>query len=253
MKILGIIPARYGSTRFPGKPLVVIDGKTMIRRVYEQAVKCPSLAGVTVATDDDTIYRHVLSWGGHAVMTGSHHGSGTERCMEALTILEKEDGACDGVINIQGDEPFIDPEEITQLAHCMEESGAGIATLVKKILSDQDLDNPNVVKVVTDREGFALLFSRSAIPYARGFPGTERLTAAVYLRHVGIYGYRTDTLRQIISLPSCQPELAESLEQLRWLWHGYRIATKLTEFESIAIDSPEDLLKITNTHGPPGV
>jgi 3-deoxy-manno-octulosonate cytidylyltransferase (CMP-KDO synthetase) len=246
MKILGVIPARYGSTRFPGKPLVVIDGKTMIRRVYEQATKCDLLAKVVVATDNETIFSHVRLFDGNACMTGSHHASGTERCQEVVEALQSAGETYDCVINIQGDEPFIDPRQIAQVAHCFNAPEVHLATLVKTIGCAEELMNPNVVKAVTGRDGFAILFSRAAIPFVRGKPTEEWLSAATFYKHIGIYGYLTPTLREIVSLTPTNLEQAESLEQLRWLEHGYRIKTEVTESENIAIDTPEDLLKITN-------
>ena len=249
LRILGIIPARYGSTRFPGKPLAVIDGRTMIQRVYEQALKCDRLAGVVVATDDQAIFNHVTQFGGQVVMTGSHHVSGTERCHEALHRVSGDPESFDGVINIQGDEPFIRPEQIGQVADCLSQPGTDLATLIRRITSAEELGNPNVVKVVTDHAGYALYFSRSAIPFTRGSKIEEWLTASAYYKHIGLYGYRRAALEAITGLPAAPPEQAESLEQLRWLWHGLRIRTQVTEYESLSIDTPADLLKITNTGG----
>lgn len=249
LRILGIIPARYGSTRFPGKPLAVINGRTMIQRVYEQAQKCDRLAAVVVATDDQSIFNHVSQFGGQVVMTGSHHASGTERCREAMHRVPGDPESFDGVINIQGDEPYIRPGQIGQVAECLCQPGTSLATLIQRITSPGDLSNPNVVKVVTDHEGYALCFSRSAIPFTRGATMEEWLTATEYYKHIGLYGYRRSALETITELPAAPMELAESLEQLRWLWHGFRIRTQITEYESIAIDTPADLLKITNTNG----
>lgn len=249
MKILGIIPARYDSSRFPGKPLVVIDGKTMIRRVYEQALKCPMLSKVVVATDSEAIYRHVRLFNGNVMMTASSHNSGTERCSEVAITLSNDGEVFDAVINIQGDEPFIDPEQIRQVASCLEKPDTDIATLIKKITSTDELISPNVVKAVVDQSGLALYFSRSPIPFARGKDQKEWLECSVYYKHIGIYGYLTPVLNSIVSLPVSNLELTESLEQLRWLDYGFRIKTNITEFESIAIDTPTDLLKITNRTG----
>ncbi|MEI6681243.1 MAG: 3-deoxy-manno-octulosonate cytidylyltransferase [Bacteroidota bacterium] len=249
MNILGIIPARYASTRFPGKPLVVIEGKTMIQRVYEQAMKCSSLAKVVVATENEMISQHVARFGGNVMMTGDHHRSGTERCREVVENLERDGEHYDFVINIQGDEPFIEPEQISQVAGCFNDARVRLATLIKKITLPEDLANPNVVKTVVDHQGAAMLFSRSAIPFSRGIEPAEWLSVYTYYKHIGIYGYHSLTLGEIVKLPPCRMEVAESLEQLRWLWHGYRIQTKTTEFECVAIDTPADLQKITNRNG----
>ena len=249
MKILGIIPARYASTRFPGKPLVEIEGKTMIQRVYEQAMKCASLARVVVATDSDEIFSHVGMFGGSAVMTGDHHRSGTERCQEVVEKLQLEGEAYDYVINIQGDEPFIEPDQISQVASCFTGQQAKLATLIRKITDAEELTSSNVVKVVVDNLGSALLFSRSAIPFARGFEPEAWLSVATYYKHIGIYGYQVSVLGEIVGLPPSPLEITESLEQLRWLAYGYKITTQVTEYESIAIDTPADLLKITNRNG----
>ena len=246
-KILGVIPARYGSSRFPGKPLVVIDGKTMIRRVYEQARRCDALSDVVVATDHDAIFRHVLDFGGRAVMTRSDHASGTERCAEACSLLEKEGHRFGRLINIQGDEPFIDPRQIDAVAACLSLPGVSIATLVSRIGRSDNPADPNLVKVVTDRDGWALYFSRAVIPHVRDAQQAEEETRHFLFRHIGIYGFRADTLAELVKLPPSPLETAEKLEQLRWLWNGYRIKSQITEFESFGIDSPADLLKITNS------
>jgi len=246
MKILGIIPARYASTRFPGKPLVMIRGKTMIRRVYEQALKSDRLTSVVVATDHQEIYDHVKSFGGYVLMTGEHHRSGTERCNEVADRLHQAGEDYDFVINIQGDEPFIEPGQINQVADCLIRSENSLVTLIKKIVSDEELTSPNVIKVAIGNNGSALLFSRSVIPFTRGKDPLEWLSSTTYYRHIGIYGYPAKILGKIIALPESPLESAESLEQLRWLEHGYRIQTQITEYESIAIDTPADLSKITN-------
>ena len=249
MKILGVIPARYASSRFPGKPLVVIDGKTMIRRVYEQAIQCGELSKVVVATDDEAIYNHVNLFGGNVLMTGTHHASGTERCCEVVEKLQIKGEEYDFVINIQGDEPFIEPEQISQVAACFNNPQTQLATLIKQIHSPDELTSQNVVKVVVDKLGYALLFSRSMIPFVRGKEQPDWLSAMTFYKHIGIYGYRTSVLRKIVELPVSTLELAESLEQLRWLDNGYSINVQITEFESIAVDTPADLLKITNRTG----
>lgn len=247
MKILGVIPARYASSRFPGKPLVVINGKTMIRRVYEQAVQCTLLTKVVVATDNETIFNHVRLFDGNVLMTGGNHASGTERCAEVLDKLFREGEEYDYLINIQGDEPFIDPAQISQVAACFSNPGTLLATLIKKISDQEELSNPNVVKVVVDKQGRALLFSRAAIPFFRGKEPKEWLSAATYYKHIGIYGYCSSVLKKIVELPVSVLEQTESLEQLRWLDNGFRIQTQITEYEGVAIDTPADLLKITNS------
>jgi len=249
MKILGIIPARYGSRRFPGKPLVVIEGKTMIRRVYEQAIQCDILSNVVVATDSEAILNHVRLFGGKVLMTGEHHRSGTERCLETVGFLRQVGEEYDIVINIQGDEPFIEPLQISQVAECFNEPHTGIATLIRRINSVEELTSSDVVKVVTDRQGYALFFSRSVIPHLRDGENRDLLREIPFYKHIGIYGYLASVLEEIVSLPVSPLEQAESLEQLRWLDNGYRIRTQVTEYESIAIDTPADLLKITNTGG----
>ncbi|GAB4133867.1 MAG: 3-deoxy-manno-octulosonate cytidylyltransferase [Bacteroidia bacterium] len=241
MSILGIIPARYASSRFPGKPLVGIGGKSMIRRVYEQASKASRLGAVVVATDDQRIQEEVLSFGGKVVMTGEHHRSGTDRCAETL---EKTEGKWDAVINIQGDEPFIQPEQIDLLCSLFDDASTQIGTMVKKLHDITDLDNPNIIKVVLDNEKNGLYFSRSPIPHLRGIPSEDRLKHHFFYKHIGIYGYRADVLRKITQLEPGKLEIAESLEQLRWLENGYKIRTAYTELETISVDAPEDLDKL---------
>ncbi len=233
--ILAIIPARYASTRFPGKPLIDLGGKSMIQRVYEQALKARRLNDVAVATDDERIFSHVLSFGGKVVMTGNH-SSGTDRCFDTL---QQQHEKYDYVINVQGDEPFIQPEQIDLLAAALNGS-IEIATLVKKITDKEALFNPNVVKVVFDRHGKALYFSRSPIPHVRNKPDSEWLQSAIFYKHIGMYAYRADILEKITKLPVSLLEQAESLEQLRWLEHGFSIHVIETERETLGIDSPED-------------
>lgn len=240
MNVLGIIPARYASTRFPGKPLTDINGKSMICRVYEQA-SAAGLAEVIVATDDDRIFAHVQAFGGKAVMTAEHHQSGTDRCFEAYKLNDKP---YEYIINIQGDEPFIKPEQIDLVANCFQRPNTQLATLVKKITTEEELFNVNAPKVVLSTSGDALYFSRQPIPYCRNVPQDIWHKQHKYFKHIGIYGYRADILEQITQLPPSALELAESLEQLRWLENGFKITTALTEFETIGIDSPEDLLKV---------
>lgn len=240
MKTLGIIPSRYASTRFPGKPLVDIQGKSMIRRVYEQASLSASLNEVVVATDDHRIADEVKSFGGKFVMTSSTHQSGTDRCAEVIGQLKD----FDHVINIQGDEPFINPEQIDLLASCFLEKDVQLATLVKQITNEEELFNANIPKVILNADMDAQYFSRQTIPYLRNIPEKDWLQRHIYYKHIGIYGYSSQVLLDITKLQPSGWELAESLEQLRWLENGYTIRTRITTLETIAIDSPEDLNKI---------
>src|SRR3569833_587445 len=237
MTILGIIPARYASTRFPGKPLVDIAGKSMIQRVYEQAKKCVHLTEVTVATDDTRIYDHVLGFGGSAVMTSSDHQSGTDRCAE----VAQQHPQYNVIINIQGDEPFIDPEQISKLAACFNNPDTQIATLIKRVANEQELFNVNSPKVIINKLSEAVYFSRSPLPHIRGQEQQNWLNCFTYFKHIGIYGFRADVLQQITKLPVSSLEKAESLEQLRRIENGYRIKVAETELETHAIDTPEDL------------
>lgn len=228
-KIVGIIPSRYASTRFPAKPLVDIAGKSMIQRVYEQASKCKLLSDVMVATDDQRIFDHVLSFGGKVVMTASEHQSGTDRCAEVLSHLSD----VDVIINIQGDEPFIEPEQIDQLAACFNSPETKIATLIKKVENEEDLLSDTVVKVNRTNSNKAIYFSR------KPFHSMEDS-----YKHIGIYAYRSDTLKVISKLPQSENELAERLEQLRWLDNGFEIQLAETEHESNSVDTPEDLQRL---------
>ena len=240
LKVIGIIPARYASTRFPGKPLVDIAGKTMIQRVYEQASKAQCLSKIVVATDDERIADEVKKFGGEFVLTGAHHQSGTDRCAEVMEHFPDYEV----VINIQGDEPFIEPAQIDLLASCFIEEKVQLATLIKSIQSQESIYNPNSPKVVIDVNGRAMYFSRSPIPFIRnGEPGVWAQKHQFY-KHIGIYGYRTESLRAITILPPSSLEIAESLEQLRWIENGFYIQTKVTDLETVAIDTPEDLLKL---------
>jgi 3-deoxy-manno-octulosonate cytidylyltransferase (CMP-KDO synthetase) len=290
MKILGVIPARFASTRFPGKPLVEIDGKSMIQRVYEQAKQCKSLARVVVATDDERIFDHVKSFGGDVFMTSATHQSGTDRCAEVVEYLNFEiqttffdsdsapvidkilpnfESIFTAVINIQGDEPFIQPEQIEKIASILrgpflgnlklkiKDEGASmssnppietpsfdIATLVKSIDNQSDIDNPNVVKAVFSESGRALYFSRSPIPFLRNLDKKEWAQSGQFFKHIGLYGYKTSVLLDIAKLAQSPLEKSESLEQLRWLENGYSIGVAETNLETIGIDTPEDLKKI---------
>ncbi len=240
MTFFGIIPARYASTRFPGKPLALLAGKTVIERVYERV--SPLMDHTVVATDDERIRDAVLSFGGNAVMTSPHHKSGTDRCHEAYTLC---DGSCDVVANIQGDEPFVSPDQIETLKACFTtQPDTQIATLAKPFLPTdgiERLQNPNSPKVVFDSQMRALCFSRSVIPYIRDAKPHSWLAHHTFYKHIGIYAYRPDTLRQLTLLPQSTLELAESLEQLRWLQNGYTIRIGITHTETIGIDTPEDL------------
>ncbi len=246
MRILGIIPARYESSRFPGKPLAMIQGKSMIQRVYEQAAKAKSLNQVIVATDDTRIFDHVQSFGGKVVMTRPNHTSGTDRCNEVVEKLEAETEVFEVIVNIQGDEPFINPVQIDQLTATFKQKTTEIATLIKPIKDKEVLNNPNVVKVVRQLNGKALYFSRFPIPYFRGLQDESVFSKATYYKHLGIYAYKADILRRICTLEKSNLEDTESLEQLRWLENGFSIQTEITTFESRAVDTPEDLLKLTN-------
>jgi len=247
MKFVGIIPARYASTRFPGKPLAIIDGKSMIQRVYEQSCKANVLSEVWVATDDHRIEDHVKCFGGKVMLTSASHNSGTERCNEVISQLQETSShLADVAINIQGDEPFIRPEQIEKVASCFLKPEVEIATLIKRISDKATLFNTNVVKVITANDKKALYFSRQPIPFLRGMPENDWLEHHAYFKHIGIYAYRTEILRKITRLATSSLELAESLEQLRWLENGYSIYTEETDFESFSIDTPDDLLKLIN-------
>ncbi len=241
-RVAGIIPARYASSRFPGKPLAILGGKPMIRMVYEKATAI--LSEVYVATDDERIEAEVKKFGGKVIMTSPSHRSGTDRCAEAaVKIGELTGNTPDVIINIQGDEPFIKPEQIEALKNCFNDPLVEIATLIRRVRADEDIDNPNQPKVVIDNSGNALYFSRSVIPFQRDVPEKDWAKSKMYYKHIGIYGYTFKVLRQISQLKQTPLEIAESLEQVRWLENGYRIRTAVTDWESIGIDTPEDLVK----------
>ena len=244
--IIGIIPARYASTRFPGKPLALIDGKPMIQHVYERVSLITSLSSVLVATDDKRISDTVASFGGKVMMTSELHKSGTDRCGEVVKKLMAQGVRPDVVINIQGDEPFVEHTQIESLIGCFNDTSVQIATLKKKISGMQELLSPNVVKVITDINNYALYFSRFPIPFQRGTEQGSWLENHDYYKHIGIYAYRTDVLQKLTELSQSELEKTESLEQLRWLENGYKIAVAETDHENIAIDTPEDLLKLKN-------
>ncbi len=247
MKAVGIIPARYASSRFPGKPLVDINGKSMIQRVFEQASSCKLLSEVYVATDDKRIFEHVIEFGGQAVITSIDHQSGTDRCKEAIENISLDLDNADIVINIQGDEPFLKADQIELLLHCFQENqNTQIATLLKKIDQKEELFSPNVVKAIVNKQFQAIYFSRQPIPYKRGIENDQWIVKHDYFKHIGIYAYRFDILKQITNLKPSSLEQAENLEQLRWIENNFNIQTKLTTTENIAIDTPDDLKKIIN-------
>lgn len=241
MRFIAIIPARYASTRFPGKPLADMNGKTMIQRVYEQVQK--AVEEVWVATDDFRIFEVVEKFGGKAVMTSPDHRSGTDRIMEAYTKINTD---FDVILNVQGDEPFIQPEQIKTLMDCFDTPDVELATLVKPFRKEDGFDtlfNPNSPKVIINKKNEAIYFSRSIIPYIRDAHHTEWLDRHTFYKHIGMYAYRTDILREITQLPQSDLEKAESLEQLRWIENGYSIRVGHTNVETIGIDTPEDMEK----------
>ena len=246
MKFIAVIPARYASTRFPGKPLAVLGGTTVIQRVYEQAVSV--LPEAYVATDDKRIFKCVEDFGGRAVMTRADHKSGTDRIEEAVEKIEEQGARSEKkddlvVINIQGDEPFIQPSQIETLMHLFDDPETQIGTLGKRFDTIEAVRNPNSPKIVTDRRGFALYFSRSVIPFIRGVEADEWMPHYPFLKHLGVYAYRREVLAEVTRLPQSALEKAESLEQLRWLENGYRIRVGLTDMETVGIDTPEDLAR----------
>lgn len=239
MKFAGFIPARFSSTRFPGKPLAVLGGKPIIQRVYEQASKV--LDHAYVATDDERIYNAVKGFGGNVIMTSPDHKSGTDRIAEAVGKVNEH---FDVIINIQGDEPFIHPSQLEEICRCFDDPQTMIATLGRPYTEKHtlaDLENPNSPKIVCDNKGFAMYFSRSVIPYIRNVERKEWIGKFTFLKHIGLYAYKTEVLKEITALPQSSLELAESLEQLRWLQNGYRIKVGLTDIETVGIDTPEDL------------
>ena len=244
--IAGIIPARYASTRFPGKSLIDIRGKTMIQRVYEEAAKSASLHKLVVATDDKRILEHVRSFGGDTVMTGANHPSGTDRCWDALQQIGE---GYQYVINIQGDEPFINPAQIDELAAILQDGTVELATQMIPISNYEELFDPGEVKIVLNNKMEALYFSRMVIPFINGVGEKDWHKHYNYYRHVGMYAYRRDVLEKITRLPVSSLEQAESLEQLRWLEHGFKIKCVITRFESHCIDAPEDVEKTLKRTG----
>lgn len=243
MEFIGIIPARYASTRFPGKSLVDIGGKPMIQRVYEQASKALNL--VIVATDDERIKQAVENFNGRVVMTSKHHKTGTDRCDEAIRIFRKDHFENIAVvINIQSDEPFIQPEQLKQLMECFDNPSTQIATLIMEIKTSYDIFNPNLPKVAINLNHEAIYFSRSPIPFIRNKHKDRWVISHTFFKHIGIYAYRTGILREIAQLQPSSLEVAESLEQNRWIENGYTIKVKETNFKNYPVDTPEDLEKI---------
>jgi 3-deoxy-manno-octulosonate cytidylyltransferase (CMP-KDO synthetase) len=241
IKATGIIPARYASTRFPGKPLIDLAGKSMLQRVYEQCKLSKSLSRIIIATDDERIYKHAESFGAEVCITDEKHASGTDRCAEVALKMNID---TDVIINIQGDEPLINPSQIDLLANCFADSKTQIATLIKVIDSEDVLFNTNTPKVVLDSENFAIYFSRECIPHIRNKEKSEWLSANTFYQHIGIYAYQKNVLQEITKLKTSSLETAESLEQLRWIEHQYKIKTAITNEDTFAIDSPEDVDKV---------
>ncbi|MEG1498097.1 MAG: 3-deoxy-manno-octulosonate cytidylyltransferase [Bacteroidales bacterium] len=249
MKVIAIIPARYASTRFPGKPLVEIGDKSMINRVYEQVSRCVSVDGIYVATDDVRIADHVKHFGGNVCMTSCALPNGTIRCWEAYSQIVKQIGMVDVILNVQGDEPCIAPQALFSLISCFEDMQVQIATLVKKIDTQAELLDPNVVKVVRNQKKEALYFTRQTLPFLRDKELASWLEFADFYKHIGLYAYRPEVLSLLVRLPESELEKAEKLEQLRWLDHGFHILTKETNYESVSVDIPEDIDKIRKILG----
>ncbi|MEA3496598.1 MAG: 3-deoxy-manno-octulosonate cytidylyltransferase [Bacteroidota bacterium] len=239
MKTIGIIPARYDSTRFPGKPLAMIGNKSMIQRVYERAM-LSSLDKVIIATDNKKIEKHAKKFGAEVIMTSTSHKTGTERCAEAFKKYEKD---FDIVINIQGDEPFFEPKQIELLIKSFKQKDVQISTLIEKIDNIEDLNSPNTIKVLKDKDSFAIYFSRASIPFVRGHEKENWLKNSEYFKHIGIYAFRSEVLKKIVKLQSVKIEKAESLEQLRWLFNGYKIKLTKTKYYGLSVDTAEDLEK----------
>lgn len=238
MKIIGVIPARYDSSRFPGKPLVDLKGKPMIQRVYEGAMKSTRLSDIIVATDDQRIFDAVKSFGGKVMMTSENHLNGTERCGEVASLTDAE-----VIINIQGDEPLVDAQQLDQLCTAFDDITVAIATLGIKNVSNEDMNNPNRIKVVLDKNSDALYFSRSPIPNIKNGKA-EIISSYGFYRHIGLYGYRVDVLANLIELPTTELEQVEALEQLRWMYHGFKVRVIETDIETPNIDVPEDVQKV---------
>jgi 3-deoxy-manno-octulosonate cytidylyltransferase (CMP-KDO synthetase) len=235
LKVLGVIPARYSSSRFPGKPLIDLKGKSMIQRVYEGALKSQKIDTLIVATDDERIFSEVKRFGGEVLMTSENHPNGTQRCHEVLATYSDYDV----VINIQGDEPLVRFEQLDLLLSAFDDSQVEIATLGIRTLKSEELENPNRIKIVTDYQNNALYFSRSRIPYER-----NQIKDFTFLRHIGLYAFRSDVLREISNFSVTEIEEIESLEQLRWLYFGKKIRVIETDVETPNIDTPEDLEQV---------
>ena len=246
MKVLGVIPSRYQSSRFPGKPLADIMGKSMIFRVYEQASKANLINELIVATDDNRIADHVNGFGGKVMMTSENHENGTSRCLEVLESLNKQGKEFDVVVNIQGDEPFIQPAQIDQIIGLFSDEKTEIASLASGITENKDLFDPNVVKVVMGSQGRALYFSRQTIPFVRGSEPEIWLEKNTFYKHIGIYAYRANILKKINALEVTQLEKTEKLEQLRWLENNLVIRLGITDYKGVGIDTPEDITKLIN-------
>ena len=243
MRVLAVIPARYASTRFPGKPLALLGGKPMIEWVWERVASLTTLSKAVIATDDGRIAKAVTAFDGKAMLTSGSHRSGTDRCGEVLKRLEAIGEEYDVVLNVQGDEPFVTHEQLTTLLACFDDPSTQIATLGKPFDSMEGVCNPNSPKIVLDNKGFALYFSRSVIPFIRGVEQQKWLENYPFLKHLGVYAYRAEVLREVTRLPQSSLEKAESLEQLRWLQNGYRIRVGITQQETVGIDTPEDLAR----------
>jgi len=239
MKVLAIIPARYGSSRFPGKPLIDLKGKTMIRRVYEGVKRSELISEVIVATDDERIRSEVERFGGKSLMTSPDHPSGTDRCAEVAMLVQD----ADVVINVQGDEPLVDYRQLEQLIAAFRDPSTAIATLASRNINIEDLNNPNRIKLVIDANGKAMYFSRSCIPNQHHFKGNA-MEHFPYLRHIGLYAYRRETLLELTRLKPTLLEQTESLEQLRWMYYGYSITVVETSIETPNIDVPEDVERV---------
>ena len=241
MKVTGIIPARYASSRFPGKPLIDLAGKSMLQRVYERCLLSTSLNEIIIATDDQRIFDHAKTFTDKVCMTDTNHPSGTDRCAEVVALMNLD---ADVVVNIQGDEPLINPHQIDLLVSCFNDPQTQIATLIKPITNTEVLFNPNTPKVILDEHDFAIYFSRETIPHLRNIDKSEWLEHHTFYQHIGIYAYQTQVLQEITKLPQSALEKSESLEQLRWISNQYKIKTAITNEETIAIDSPEDVVRV---------
>lgn len=241
MKVTGIIPARYASSRFPGKPLIDLAGKSMLQRVYERCLLSTSLNEIIIATDDQRIFDHAKTFTDKVCMTDANHPSGTDRCAEVVALMNLD---TDVVVNIQGDEPLINPHQIDLLVSCFNDPQTQIATLIKPITNTEVLFNPNTPKVILDEHDFAIYFSRETIPHLRNIDKSEWLEHHTFYQHIGIYAYQTQVLQEITKLPQSALEKSESLEQLRWISNQYKIKTAITNEETIAIDSPEDVHRV---------